>query len=176
MTVDGIDVEATVKKLQKLLAKEQNISPALSATLETLLVVVQLLTNRLNLNSRNSSKPPSSDKNRSREKRNGESKRKAGGQPGSVGTTLRQVDDPDEIETLIIDQSALPPGECREAGFERRQVFDIDISRIVIEYRAQLVVNENGQRFVAPFRIMSPKRYSMAPASKPTPFICRNIN
>ncbi|MDR4651285.1 MAG: DUF6444 domain-containing protein [Nitrosomonas sp.] len=61
MTVDGIDVEATVKKLQELLAKEKNISPALSATLETLLVVVQLLANRLNLNSRNSSKPPSSD-------------------------------------------------------------------------------------------------------------------
>ena len=79
MTVDGIDVEATVKKLHKLLAKEQNISPALSATLETLLVVVQLLANRLNLNSRNSSKPPSSDKNRSREKRSAENKRKAGG-------------------------------------------------------------------------------------------------
>ena len=151
MTVDGIDVEATVKKLQELLAKEQNISPALSATLETLLVVVQLLANRLNLNSRNSSKPPSSDKSRTREKRHGENKRKAGGQSGSVGTTLRQVDDPDEIETLTIDQSALPPGEYREAGFERRQVFDIDISRIVIEYRAQVVVNESGQRFVAPF-------------------------
>jgi len=151
LTVDGIDVEATIKKLQELLAKEQNISPALSATLETLLMVVQLLANRLNLNSRNSSKPPSSDKSRTREKRHGENKRKAGGQSGSVGTTLRQVDDPDEIETLTIDQSALPPGEYREAGFERRQVFDIDISRIVIEYRAQVVVNENGQRFVAPF-------------------------
>ena len=151
MTVNGVDVEATVKKLQELLAKEKNISPALSATLETLLMVVQLLANRLNLNSRNSSKPPSSDKSRTREKRRGENKRKAGGQSGSVGTTLRPVDDPDEIETLTIDQSALPPGEYREAGFERRQVFDIDISRIVIEYRAQVVVNENGQRFVAPF-------------------------
>ncbi len=125
MTVDGIDVEATVKKLQELLAKEQNISPALSATLETLLVV-QLLANRLNLNSGNSSKPPSSDKNRSREKRSGENKRKAGGQPGSIGTTLRQVDDPDEIEMLTVDRSTLPPGEYREAGFDRRQVFDIE--------------------------------------------------
>lgn len=151
MTVDGIDVEATVKKLQELLAKEQNISPALSATLETLLVVVQLLANRLNLNSRNSSKPPSSDKNRSREKRSGENKRKAGGQPGSIGTTLRQVDDPDEIEMLTVDRSTLPPGEYREAGFDRRQVFDIDISRIVTEYRAQILINANGERFVAPF-------------------------
>ena len=151
MTVNGIDVETTVKKLQELLAKEKNLSPALSATLETLLMVVQLLANRLTLNSRNSSKPPSSDKNRTREKRSGENRRKAGGQSGSVGTTLRQVDDPDEIETLTIDRSALPPGEYREAGFERRQVFDIDISRVVTEYRAQVVINENGQRFVAPF-------------------------
>ncbi|MCP5244814.1 MAG: IS66 family transposase [Burkholderiales bacterium] len=151
MTVNGIDVEATVRKLQALLVKEKDISPALSTTLETLLMVVQLLANRLTLNSRNSSKPPSSDKNRTREKRSSEDKRKAGGQSGSIGTTLRQLDDPDEIETLTIDRSALPPGEYREAGFERRQVFDIDISRVVTEYRAQVVINENGQRFVAPF-------------------------
>jgi len=148
LTVDGIDVEAMVKKLQELLAKEQNISLALSAAIETLLVVVHLLANRLNLNS---SKPPSLDKNRSREKHSGENKRKAGGQSGSVGTTLLQVDDPDEIEILTIDRSTLPPGEYREAGFDRRQMFDIDISRIVTEYRAEILINANGERFVAPF-------------------------
>ncbi|WP_371264227.1 DUF6444 domain-containing protein [Nitrosomonas sp. Nm51] len=52
------------------------------STLEVLLVVVQLLANRLGLNSCNSSKPPSSDKNRAGEKRAGQSGRKAGGQPG----------------------------------------------------------------------------------------------
>lgn len=151
MTVDGIDVEATVKKVRELLAKEQGISPALSSTLEVLLLVVQLLVNRLGLNSRNSSKPPSSDKNRAGEKQAGQSSRKAGGQPGSVGTTLRQVDDPDEIKVLALDRSILPPGRYREAGFDRRQVFDIDISRIVTEYRAEILVDENGQRLVAPF-------------------------
>jgi len=151
LTVDGIDIEATVKELQELLAKEKNISPALSATLKTLLMIVQLLVNRLGLNSRNSSKPPSTDKNRSREKRSGENKRKAGGQPGSVGTTLRQIDDPDEVEMLEIDRSTLPPGEYREAGFDRRQVFDIDIRCIVTEYRAQILINTNGERFVVPF-------------------------
>jgi transposase len=30
-------------------------------------------------------------------------------------------------------------------------VFDIDISRIVTEYRAQILEDENGQRFTAPF-------------------------
>ena len=151
MTVDGIDVEVTVKKIQELLAKEQGVSPVLRSTLEMLLVAVQLLVNRLGLNSRNSSKPPSTDKNRPREKRIGQSSRKAGGQPGSVGTTLRQIDDPDEIRMLSIDRSILPPGQYRETGFDRRQVFDIDINRIVTEYRAEILVDENGQRFAAPF-------------------------
>jgi len=38
-----------------------------------------------------------------------------------------------------------------EAGFETRQVFDIDISLIVTEYRAQVLVDETGKRFVAQF-------------------------
>ncbi len=52
---------------------------------------------------------------------------------------------------LPIDRSILPPGQYQETGFDRRQVFDIDINRIVTEYRAEILVDENGQRFVAPF-------------------------
>ncbi len=37
------------------------------------------------------------------------------------------------------------------AGFETRQVFDIKIARVVTEYRAQVLVDGNGKRFVAPF-------------------------
>jgi transposase len=36
-------------------------------------------------------------------------------------------------------------------GFETRQVFDIDISRVVTEYRAQILEDEKGNRFIAPF-------------------------
>jgi transposase len=68
LKVDNLDVEATIKKVQELLAQEQNLSPALRSTLDVLLLVVQLLVNRLTLNSRNSSKPPSSDPNRERNK------------------------------------------------------------------------------------------------------------
>ena len=49
MTVDGIDVDATVKRVRELLAKDQGVSPALRSTLEVLLVVVQLLVNRSGL-------------------------------------------------------------------------------------------------------------------------------
>jgi len=61
LTVDNIDVDATIKKVQELLVHEPNLSPALRSTLDVLLLVVQLLANRLGLNSRNSSKPPSID-------------------------------------------------------------------------------------------------------------------
>jgi hypothetical protein len=48
LTVDKIDVEATIKKVQQLLAEEPHLSVTLRAALEVLLVLVQLLANRLN--------------------------------------------------------------------------------------------------------------------------------
>ena len=162
MTVDNIDVEATIKSVQELLAQEPNLSPALRSTLDVLLVVVKLLVNRLSLNSRNSSKPPSSDPNRDRNNQSKEGSKKRGGQTGSIGSTLRKVDDPDEIKRLEVDRSMLPQGYYREVGFESRQVFDIDISRIVTEYRAQILENEQGNALLLIFQRKLPKLYNMA--------------
>jgi transposase len=150
LTVDNIDVDATIKKVQELLAQEPNLSPALRSTLDVLLLVVQLLANRLGLNSRNSSKPPSTDFVKEAKKTKDGTK-KPGGQPGRVGTTLSKVDDPDEIKLLEVDLASLPPAQYRDIGFESRQVFDIDIQRIVTEYRAQILEDEKGNRFTAPF-------------------------
>ena len=58
MTVDNINVEATVKRVTALIAEEKNLSPALKSSLEVLLLLISILINRLGLNSRNSSKPP----------------------------------------------------------------------------------------------------------------------
>ncbi len=151
LTVDNIDVEATVKKVQELLAQEQNLSPALRSMLDVLLLVVQLLLNRLTLNSRNSSKPPSTDQNRKKNTKPKAGNNKPGGQNGRAGNTLRQINDPDEIETLEVDRSTLPSGLYKEVGFDRRQVFDIDIRRLVTEYRAQILEDENGRRYTASF-------------------------
>mgnify|MGYP001576664703 FL=1 len=52
-----------------------------------------------NLNSRNSSKPPSSDPNRKKESRT-KGDKKAGGQKGHVGVTLQKVNNPDKIEVI----------------------------------------------------------------------------
>jgi transposase len=154
LTVDHINVEDTIKQVQQLIAEEENLSSALRATLEVMILLVQLMANRLSLSSRNSSKPPSTDRFKAHEGGNGENqdkKRKRGGQPGRIGTTLQKVDDPDEIEILEVDQSALPPGNYYEVGFEIRQVFDIDIQRLVTEYRAQVLEDEFGQRYTAVF-------------------------
>lgn len=89
------------------------------------------LRRQLGLNSRNSSKPPSSDSPfvkpapKSLRRKSG---RKPGGQPGHPGSTLALVDDPNE-------RMRHEPGPCGgcganlaeapEAGVERRQVFDL---------------------------------------------------
>jgi hypothetical protein len=67
MTVENINVDVAIKRVNDLIAQESNISPALKASLEVLLLLVTILANRLGLNSKNSSKPPSSDPNRKKE-------------------------------------------------------------------------------------------------------------
>jgi len=158
LTVDQIDVDATIKKVQQLLAEEAHLSSALRAALEVLIMLVQLLANRLSLNSRNSSKPPSTDRFNKDDKANKDDgnpkpgkNSKPGGQPGRIDTTLQKVDDPDEIKILELDRTTLPPGEYKSNGYESRQVFDIDIRRMVTEYRAEVLVDQFGNRFTASF-------------------------
>ena len=150
MKIDSIDVDTAINNVKQLLETERDLSPALKSALEMLLLLVSVLFNRATLNSKNSSKPPSSDPNRKKGARK-KSDKPSGGQSSHAGKTLRKVDDPDEIEILTIDRRTLPKGSYTDDGFETRQVVDIDISRVVTEYQAQRLINEKGQRFVAPF-------------------------
>lgn len=152
MKIEDIDVDSSINSVKELLKKEKDLSPALRSALEVLLLLVALLLNRMTLNSKNSSKPPSTDPNRKKSSKQGQSSRKPGGQKGRNGTTLQPVDDPDEVEVLVIDRRSLPTGpRYREAGYESRQVIDIDIARFVTEYRAQILEDSRGHRFVASF-------------------------
>ena len=78
------------------------------------------------------------------------------------GKTLQKVEGPDEIEIITIDRRTLPKGHYTEEGFETRQVFDIDISRVVTEYQAQHLINKQGKCFVAPFPKKSARSCNMA--------------
>lgn len=150
MKIESIDIEATIKKAQALVREDKQMSTATKSMFEIMILIISLLANRLNLNSTNSSKPPSSDPNRKKQPK-AKTGGKIGGQKGHVGTTLKKVDDPDEIELIEIDRTKLPPGRYRQVDFESRQVFDIDISRVVTEYRAQILEDDKGNRFVATF-------------------------
>lgn len=93
----------------------------------------------LGINSSNSSKPPPQDPNRKkRRKRNG---KKPGGQNGHTGKNMEKVDDPDET----IEHKITGCEKCNEDlssqetdGYETRQVFDVEIKKIVIEHRAEI--------------------------------------
>ena len=62
------------------------------------------------------------------------------------------MDNPDEVKVLPLDRRTLPKGsQYREVGHEHRQVIDIDIARFVTEYQAQILEDDQGNRFVASF-------------------------
>lgn len=150
LKIESIDVEEALDKACQLIEQEKDLSSSLRAALEVLLLLVKLLLDRKTLNSKNSSKPPSSDPNRLKPTRK-KSDKPSGAQTGHVGKTLEKVDDPDFVTVLPIDRRSLPKGHYHQVGFETRQVFDIDISRIITEYQAQILEDEKGNRFVAAF-------------------------
>lgn len=150
MKLDKLNITETVHKARDLLETDQQISPGLKAIVEMLLMIITLLSGKFLLHSKNSSQPPSMDPNRKKKKK-GTGERKAGGQPGRVGTQLEPVDNPDNIIPIELDKNHLPEGIYKEVGYESRQVIDIEISRIVTEYRAQVLEDSNGKRYVAKF-------------------------
>jgi len=109
-----------------------------------LLVRIEELERRLGLNSKNSSKAPSSDglKKPSPQSLREKSGKASGGQAGHKGGTLKQVAQPDEIVTHVIKScprcaTDLEPGAV--IGIRKRQVFDIPEPRMqVTEHRAQI--------------------------------------
>lgn len=106
MTINNINAEELIEQVKSRIAGEKDLSPALRAGLDLLLLLVTLLLNRLGINSSNSSKPPSADPNRTRKPKS-QSGRKPGGQHRHDGTTLQPVADPDEIRILQVDKKEL---------------------------------------------------------------------
>lgn len=150
MKLDSINISEIVEKTKTQLKEDTTIAPSLKISLELILMVVVMLAERLGLHSKNSSIPPSKDQNRKKEPKN-KGDKPAGGQKGHKGATLAQTDSPDEVETLFVERDTLPKGKYHEIGYIKRQVVDIDISKIITEYRAQILENEQGKQFIADF-------------------------
>ena len=148
MKIESIDIEKALDNARELIHQEKDLSSSLRAALEVLLLLVTLLLNRTTLNSKNSSKPLSTDPHRLKPTRK-KSTKSSGAQAGHIGKTLEKTDDPDFVEVLPIDRRSLPKAHYHQVGFETRQVFDI--SRIITEYQAEILEDEQGNRFVAAF-------------------------
>ncbi len=97
MKIENIDIQAAIEKAQTVIRDDKQLSSGTRSVVEILILVITLLANRLNLNSTNSSKPPSSDLNRQKTPRK-KSGKNAGGQNGHLGTTLKKIDNPDRIK------------------------------------------------------------------------------
>jgi len=100
--------------------------------------MIQELQAKASKNSRNSSKPPSSDgygkQNRTTSLRP-KGQKPNGGQPGHQGETLKSVENPDKTETydkICCAQCQASLEDVEGSSVEERQVFDIPAMKIVI--------------------------------------------
>lgn len=137
------EYEKVIKSLQKTVEALQVKVESFQPKVESLEREVAELKCRLSQNSRNSSKPPSSDglnkpKPQSLREKSG---RSPGGQDGHKGKALEMKKNPDKI---IVHRA----GQCEECGgslrgtaatgVERRQVFDLPpVSLEVVEHQAE---------------------------------------
>jgi transposase len=153
VTVGKIDITTTLGDVETFLKEDKSMTPAMRVMINLLVVIIHALLSKLGLNSTNSSLPPSRDPNRTRgaKKNSEDKKRKPGAQPGHVGSTLTKEPNPDIIEPIEIDRRTIPHGDYTSAGYEARQVIDIEIYKQVTEYRAEILQDAQGNRFIADF-------------------------
>ena len=104
---------------------------------------LQALQDQLNKNSKNSSKPPSSDGLKKTPRTKSQRKpgnKKNGGQAGHVGHTLESVEEPDHIEVHVADRCTVCGATLEDVEVDdcqKRQVFDIPPVKIeVTEHQA----------------------------------------
>ncbi|MCF6210535.1 MAG: IS66 family transposase [Gammaproteobacteria bacterium] len=129
-----------------LLMQQNEILMVQCARIAGLEKEIEELKGKLAKNSRNSSKPPSSDgydkpKPKSQRKKSG---RSSGGQPGHKGSTLKQVEHPDNIQDHEVSHCTHCHADLSNQAMtehEARQVFDLpEIKISVTEHRAQIKI------------------------------------
>ena len=138
------DKDAYVKKLEKRIEQLEVRIEQLQMENKEFKGIIQTLQDQLAKNSRNSSKPPSSEgygKPRTNSLRKSCGK-KNGGQKGHKGHTLEPVENPDYVERYAVKQCRHCHAslEDKEAiDYEKRQVFNIPPIKVeVTEHQAEI--------------------------------------
>jgi transposase len=149
-----IEQQVQIERLERLLKK------ALERITE--------LERRLGLNSTNSSKPPSSD-GLKKQKRTSSSRKKgqrpSGGQKGHKGSTLEQVETPDQViihAASVCSACQASLEETPVSGVITRQVFDITEPKLeVTEHQSEVKVCQCGcqNKGVFPENVKAPVQY-----------------
>lgn len=151
------DRRPSYEELEALVASQAALIGELRLEVTELRAEVAELRGRLGQNSRNSSKPPSSDgyEKPSPKSLRRPSGRKPGGQPGHKGHHLKQVERPDEVIRHVPQRCGACGGDLREAEVvaeEARQVFELPpVALHVTEHRAQRRRCGCGATSAAPF-------------------------
>lgn len=118
---------------------------------------VKQLEDQLAKNSRNSSKPPSTDGFQKPEPKSlrEKSARPSGGQPGHAGQTLAMVEKPDRTERHKVERCACCGRslvDCKPDGIEKRQVHDLPPMRLTVtEHQAEIKLCACGHTNKATF-------------------------
>lgn len=168
--VTKINLFETMSREQRLAfiqhqAQQMELLKAQNAVLEAR---IEKLEHRLNQNSTNSSKPPSSDglKKPKPKSRREKSKRSPGGQPGHSGDTLKMVACPDAVIAHALPACPHCQHDLRKTpveGMVKRQVFDLPPMRLPVhEHQAEVKVCPwCGQRSRAAFPpgVQAPTQY-----------------
>ena len=131
---------------------------------------VRQLQEQLARNSRNSSKPPSSEgyKKPAPKSLRKKGERKSGGQPGHTGHTLKMVDEPDHTEVHPVKHCECCGCSLADQpadGLEKRQVHDLPPLRLIVtEHQAERKVCACGHRNTAAFPegVNAPVQYGPA--------------
>jgi len=144
-------VESAIEQVQAGITNGL-VCAMMSAPMELIIRYAISALERENLNSSNSSIPPSMDRFRKGKLSGDEAKRNPGGQLGHPGSNRPRTLNPTAIVELEPDPSTIPEGaDLREAGISIRQIIDVTVTRSVTEYRAKIYIDQFGNRYQASF-------------------------